>query len=186
MLCAKWQNQCKKPSFNLKSCKCLFLSYAKFMVIWKWNQIMFVEHLKKLVFHIKPWMFRGMIKSTSRDISNLLKNQNVDEDIIRRWEEYGKEKIIPRMIQVRLFQKFFIGSLLEKTMTLYFWVQLKRQIHGQRTPKKQQKIVILWNNFPSKIIFSFKFHCFKKVFGKPLLWMRLSSKLEVVSLKSER
>jgi hypothetical protein len=48
-------------------------------------------------------MFRGMIKNTFKDIANLLKNQNVDEDIIRRWEEYGKEKIVPRLIRVRTF-----------------------------------------------------------------------------------
>jgi hypothetical protein len=37
-----------------------------------------------------------MIKNTSKDIANLLKNQNVDEDIIGRWEEYGRE--VPRKI----------------------------------------------------------------------------------------
>ena len=58
------------------------------------------ENLKKLSAGVKPWMLRGMVTNNFKSITALLKNQNIDEDIIKRWEVYGKRRLFQRVVEL--------------------------------------------------------------------------------------
>jgi thiamine kinase-like enzyme len=58
------------------------------------------EYLKKLSAGVKTWMLRGMFTNNFKSITVLLKNQNIDEDIIKRWEEYGNKRMFQRVVEL--------------------------------------------------------------------------------------
>jgi hypothetical protein len=58
--------------------------------------------MKKIGMKFKPWMFRTMINDAVKEVSCLLKNQNIDGDVIARWENYGKTRMLRRTIEVNV------------------------------------------------------------------------------------
>ena len=60
--------------------------------------------MQDLTLKIKVWMVRSMIMKTVDAVAKLLKNQKVDDDIIRRWEEYGRTKLVQRSVDVSILQ----------------------------------------------------------------------------------
>jgi len=100
--------------FNSKlifQAKTVFISLAKFHGAWlKWRHMtknesgsMKLEHLDSFEFSIKPWMLKAMSAKTGEMVSLLLKNQSVDEEIIHKWQNYVKVKLVRDGLKVELF-----------------------------------------------------------------------------------